>query len=287
MTAGPADEAGFVALTRKIAAERGFGCASYKDGCLRRRIAVRMRARQVTSFDAYRALLDADPAEYETLLDALTINVTKLYRDAAVWDLVAAQVIPALWAQDPPRLTVWSAGCSSGEEAYTLAALLHRHAERTGTLDRLARVRIVATDIDRASLEAARAGVFGEDRFTEMPAALRQRYFTATGTVPAPEGPSTAATYRAIPELRALIAVQRHDLLADPAPVQGAQLIACRNVVIYFDRPSQGPLMQRFRDALAPGGVLVLGQVETLLGEQRRLFEVVDAGQRIFRRAAA
>lgn len=285
MSAGPADEAGFVALTRKIAAERGFGCASYKDGCLRRRIAVRMRARQVTSYDAYRALLDADPAEYETLLDALTINVTKLYRDAAVWDFVAERVIPALWAQDPPRLTVWSAGCSSGEEAYTLAALLHRQAERTGTLERLPRVRIVATDIDRASLEAARAGVFGEDRFSEMPPALTQRYFSTV--VPRLEGSHATAGRAAAPELRALITVQRHDLLTEPVPVQEVQLIACRNVVIYFDRPSQGPLLQRFRDALAPGGYLVLGKVETLLGEPRRLFEVVDAGQRIFRRAAA
>ena len=272
MTPRPADEAAFEALTRKIAAARGFGCANYKDGCLRRRIAVRMRARGVASYAAYGALLDADPAEYDPLLDALTINVTALYRDAAVWETLAASVLPALWAQDPPHFTVWSAGCASGEEAYTVAALLHGHAERTRTLDRLARVRIVATDIDRASLEAARAGRFADDRFREMPAALRARCF--------PDGEALAA-------LRAMITVQRHDLLTDPAPVQGAQLICCRNVVIYFDRASQGPLMQRFRDALAPGGVLVLGKVETLLGETRRLFEVVDARQRIFRRAAA
>jgi chemotaxis methyl-accepting protein methylase len=275
MSTGPFDEAGFLALTRKIAEERGFGCANYKDGCLRRRIAVRMRACGVTTYADYRARLDRDPGEYDLLLDALTINVTKLYRDAGVWDAMAAQTIPELWALDQPRLTVWSAGCSSGEELYTLAALFHRHAERTGTLAKLRRLRIIGSDIDRASLEAARAGAYAAEAFQEMPDELRTRYF------------SREAPHRAAPELRALVEVERRDLLADAAPQQGLQLITCRNVVIYFDRPSQVPLMRKFREALAPGGVLVLGKVETLLGEARKLFDVVDARQRIFRRAAA
>lgn len=275
MMAGPADEAGFLALTRKIATERGFGCANYKDGCLRRRIAVRMRARGMATYTDYRALLDRDPAEYDQLLDALTINVTKLYRDADVWDAVAARVIPAIWALEQPTLTVWSAGCSSGEELYTLAALFHRHAERTATPAKLRRVRIIGSDIDRRSLDAARDGAYPETAFSEMPAELRTRYFSA------------AAPHRAVPELRALVDVERRDLLSDPAPATGLQLITCRNVVIYFDRPSQAPLLQKFREALAPGGFLVLGKVETLLGDSRRLFEVVDARQRIFRKAAA
>lgn len=275
MTTGPLDEAGFLALTRKIATERGFGCANYKDGCLRRRIAVRMRARSVTTFADYRALLDRDPTEYPLLLDALTINVTKLYRDAEVWDMVASTIIPALWVLKLPRLTVWSAGCSSGEELYTLAALFHRHAVRTRTEAKLARLRIIGSDIDRGSIEAARAGSYAAEAFKEMPTDLRQRYFSAV------------APHVAAPELRALITIERRDLLADPPPATGLQLITCRNVVIYFDRPSQMPLMEKFREALAPGGILVLGKVETLLGESRKLFDVLDARQRIFRKAAA
>ena len=275
MNTGPVDEVGFRALTAKIAAERGFGCANYKDGCLRRRIAVRMRARGAASFADYRALLDRDADEYELLLDALTINVTKLYRDAAVWEAVAQQVIPTLWALDLPRLTVWSAGCSSGEELYTLAALFHRHAERSGTLTRLRRVRILGSDIDRASLERARAGLYAPESFTEMPVELRRRYFSV-------DAPHSAAA-----ELRALVTVERRDLLREPAPVTDVQLITCRNVVIYFDRASQEPLMRKFHDALAPGGYLLLGKVETLMGPLRALYEVVDARERIFRRAAA
>jgi len=271
----PPDDAGFRALTEKIAAERGFGCANYKDGCLRRRIAVRMRARGTADFASYGALLDHDPAEYESLLDALTINVTKLYRDAEVWGVVARQVLPALWALDVPRLEMWSAGCASGEELYTLAALVHQHAERTATQHRLRRVRIRGSDIDRASLDAARRGSYPTVAFAEMPVELRTRYFSAT------------SPHLAAPELRALVEVERRDLLSEPAPGRGLHLIACRNVIIYFDRPSQEPLLRKFHEALAPGGFLVLGKVETLLGPVRGLFEAVDHRNRVFRRAEA
>ena len=268
------DEAGFRALIVKIERERGFGCANYKDGCLQRRIAVRMRARGAATYPEYGALLDREPAEYEHLIDALTINVTKLYRDAAAWDALRELVIPRLWDLALPRLTVWSAGCSSGEELYTLAAVFHAHAERTGTLARLRALRIVGSDIDRASLERARAATYPSEAFIEMPALLRARYFT-------PQSPHLAA-----PELRALVEVERRDLLQEPAPAGGIHLIACRNVVIYFERESQEPLIRKFHDALVPGGYLMLGKVETLLGPSRRLFESVDQRQRLFQRAA-
>jgi chemotaxis protein methyltransferase CheR len=274
MMAGPRDEEGFRSLTRKIERDRKFGCANYKDGCLQRRIAVRMRARGVVTYDEYAALLDREPTEYELLLDALTINVTKLYRDAEAWEALRKEVIPRLWDLALPRLSVWSAGCSSGEELYTLAMLFHAHAERTGTLARLRTVRIVGSDIDRASLDRARAGAYASEAFAEMPAPLRARYFTPI------------APHSAVPELRALVEVERRDLLQEAAPAGGFQLICCRNVVIYFGRESQEPLMRKFHEALAPGGFLMLGKVETLLGPSRSLFETVDQRQRIFRKAA-
>lgn len=274
MNAGAVDEPGFRALTQKIAAVRGFSCANYKDGCLRRRIAVRMRARGAADYAAYSLLLDRDPAEFDALIDTLTINVTKLYRDASVWDLVAETVVPALFALETPAVTVWSAGCSSGEELYTLASLFHAHAMRTLNEAKLKRVRIIGSDIDRASLESAKRGAYAAEAFSEMPAALKSRYFSAE------------APHAAVPEIKALVDVERRDLLSDPPPARGLQLITCRNVIIYFGRESQEPLMRKFHDALAPGGFLVLGKVETLLGPLRTLFEPVDARQRIFRRAA-
>ena len=267
------DEAAFRALLDQVARERGFACGHYKDGCLRRRVAVRMRARGSADFTAYAALLRQDPAEYDRLMDALTINVTRLYRDADVWTTFAEQVLPELWDAAGDGLTVWSAGCSSGEELYTLAALLHRHAEQTGTLARLRDTQIVGTDIDAASLRAAREARYAEAAFQEMPPALRDRYFSGVGT------------RVAAPELRALVRVERRDLLLDPAPPMTCDLITCRNLLIYLDREGQEGIFQRFHGALAPHGRLILGKVETMLGPARRLFTAVQPRQRIFRKA--
>jgi chemotaxis methyl-accepting protein methylase len=269
------DEEGFRALTEKIARDRGFPCANYKDGCLRRRVAVRMRASGATSYADYATVLDRDQAEYERLLDALTINVTRLFRDAPVWEAFGLSVLPPLWQTAPGgHFTAWSAGCASGEELYTLAAILHAHAERTGTTSRLARTLIIGSDIDRISLLAAERGSYPAEAFTETPPAMMARYF------------SKAPPHTAAPELKALVKVERRDLLGEPAPATGLQLISCRNMLIYIDRTSQEPLIRRFHDALAPGGCLILGKVETLLGPVRTLFETVDQRNRIFRRSA-
>jgi chemotaxis methyl-accepting protein methylase len=264
------DPAGFAALTDKISRERHFRCGSYKEKCLRRRIAVRMRARGVHSFRDYAHVLDADPREYDRLLDALTINVTKLFRNWETYDALARLVVPALWAL--PDVRVWSAGCSSGEEPYSLAALFHRHAASLGQEGRLARVRILGTDIDRESLAAAARGEYQEAAFADTPEAMRRRYFSAAL-------PASVA-----PELRALVDFERRDLLRESPPPGPHHLITCRNVIIYFDRATQEGLFQRFHAALAPGGFLVLGKVETLLGDARAQFAPVDGRERIFRK---
>src|SRR5690606_36777064 len=120
---------------------------------------------------AYADLVRRDPAEYERLMDTLAINVTRLYRDADVWDAVADHVLPAQWPLTPDGMSLWSAGCASGEELFTLAALLHRQAERPGTLARLRDTPVLGSDIHAASLRAARAGQFAEAAFKEMPSA--------------------------------------------------------------------------------------------------------------------
>ena len=271
--APPTDDAGFLALNEKISRERGFGCASYKEKCLRRRIAVRMRARGTHTYADYARLLDQDAAEYDRLLDALTINVTKLFRNWETYDAVSRLVVPPLWALDWPSIQVWSAGCSSGEEPYSIAALFARYAESVGETARLGRrVAVLGTDIDRASLVAARRAAYEEGAFADTPTEMRARYFS-------PGFPATV-----VPEVRELVSFERRDLLAEPPPPGGHHLVVCRNVVIYFDRPTQEALFERFHSALLPGGYLVLGKVETLLGRARSLFAPVDPRERIFRR---
>jgi len=265
-------DAAFTALTVKIAADRGFGCASYKDKCLRRRIAVRMRARGVHTYAEYARVLDSDHAEYDKLLDALTINVTKLFRNWETYTVLRERIVPALAALPDPAINVWSAGCSSGEEPYSLAALFHEHGERNGTsaiVER--RVRVLGSDIDARSLEAAERGAFEESDFSETPPELRRRYF------------APAAPFTVVPEVRRMVRFERRDLLAEAPPPGPLHLICCRNVLIYFDRETQERLFQKFRDALAPTGFLVLGKVETLLGAARTRFAAVDGRERIFR----
>ncbi|HEY7193900.1 MAG TPA: protein-glutamate O-methyltransferase CheR [Gemmatimonadales bacterium] len=254
-------ERAFEALTQKISRERGMSCGSYKDKCLRRRIAVRMRARGIHTYDDYAKLLDRDPHEYQELVDALTINVTKFYRNPETWDALRP-VLKDLWTERRRPLRIWSAGCASGEEPYTIAVLL-AEVQAQGTID--------ATDIDRLSLERTREAKYPDTAFTEMPAALRRRYFL--------DG-------QPVPEVRKLVNVIPHDLTRDAPPKPPYDLIVCRNVVIYFARSAQERLFQVFVDALRPAGVLLLGKVETLFGPARQRLKVVDPRERIYMKPA-
>jgi chemotaxis methyl-accepting protein methylase len=265
----PQDERAFLALTQKISRTRGVSCESYKDKCLRRRIAVRMRARGVHTYDDYSRLLDADAHEYELLLDALTINVTKFYRNAETWEALGGP-LAARWRARRGQLRIWSAGCASGEEPYTIAIMLAEVARVEGQDDWLGRARVDATDVDRLSLERTRLGQYPESAFTEMPVALRRRYLTA-------EPP-----HEPVPAIRAVVHPFAHDLMREPAPHPPYDLITCRNVVIYFERQAQERLFRSFADALIPGGVLLLGKVETLFGAARELLTLADPRERIY-----
>jgi chemotaxis protein methyltransferase CheR len=264
----------FDALTSKISRDRGFGCSSYKEKCLRRRIAVRMRARGVHTYRDYARLLDQDAGEYDRLLDALTINVTKLFRNWDVYSAIAEKVIPTLFRPAVPSVRVWSAGCSSGEEPYSLAVLMHSHAWATGCPGVLERTDILGTDIDRASLDRAATGTFESADFSDTPTEVRERYFD----------PSPPYTIDA--SVKRMVRFARHDLLNEKAPGTSSRfdLVTCRNVLIYFDRDTQERLFQLFYDAIVPGGYLILGKVETLLGVTRSRFSVVDGRERIFRK---
>jgi chemotaxis protein methyltransferase CheR len=268
-----ADEAEFRALIEKITRERGFQCASYKDKCLRRRIAVRIRARGASGCAEYAAILDSDQSEYERLMRSLTVNVTKFFRNWETYSAVSQKVIPALMDGRERDLRVWSAGCATGEEPYSIAILMHRHAAASKTPGRLGAVSIVGTDIDRTCLEHAERGLYQESALGDTPPDIREEYFRdASGFV------------TVLPETRKPVTFQYADLLRFRAPFESADLIVCRNVVIYFERAAQDALFAHFYETLAPGGFLVLGKVETLLGATRQVFAPVNARERIFRK---
>ena len=258
----------FAHLLRKIEHERAVPCLGYKDRCVRRRIGVRMRANAVHTFAEYEQLLDSNPAEWEKLLAALTINVTRFFRDTNAFTALESSAYPLLRDTFPGLLEVWSAGCSHGQEPYSLAMGL---ADTVG----LSRFRVEATDVDVESLAAARAGRYAATILEDVSAARRTRWVSAgdPGVIHA--------------ELRARVHVLRHDLLRDEVAPKRFHLIACRNVIIYFSRESQAILFDQLFDALVPGGILMLGKVETLLGPARDKFEPVNLRERLFRRPLA
>jgi chemotaxis protein methyltransferase CheR len=269
------EEAEFLEFIAGISRRLGLSLDGYKDRCLRRRIAVRMRACGVQSYTEYQELLDRQAPEYERLKDAITINVTRFYRNAETWNLVRQRVLPELFDGDGPEVRVWSAGCSSGEEPYTLAMLMAEYLEGRGKPERLDLVTVDATDIDRQCLARAHEGRYPREALADVPAGLALRYFEEHGS-----------ECRVIERLRRRVVVRSSDLCVDPAPSRQYQLIVCRNVVIYFGRAMQERVFLEFANALAPGGFLVLGKVESLVGQARDRLTLLDPRERIYRRAA-
>lgn len=257
----------------KITRERGFQCASYKDQCLRRRIAVRMRARRASACDQYSEILDSDPREYDQLMHTLTVNVTKFFRNWETYSALSRKVIPPLMDEAEDEIRVWSAGCATGEEPYSLAILMHRHAAASAAPRRFDSVSIVGTDIDSVCLDHAAHAVYQDTALADTPLDLREKYFR-----------DESGFVRLVPEAKQPVRFEYSDLLAFKAPVERAHLIVCRNVVIYFERAAQDALFAHFHETLEPGGFLVLGKVETLLGDMRSLFTPVNSRERIFRK---
>ncbi len=258
-------------LKEVIEKRSGFSCNAYKERCLRRRLAVRMRARAVHRYADYAALLERDAEELERFLATVTINVSKFFRNIEVWDALQREVVPALFELGDPEVRIWSAACASGEEPYSVAIALLEYAREHGLEAQLRRFRILATDIDRDVLAAARRAEYGDLALEEMPSELRARWFES--------GPK----HRLREEVKRLVRFEPLDLLNDPLPPR-QHLILCRNVTIYFEREYQVDLLHRMHAALEPGGFLVLGKVETLMGPLARSFVSIVNRERIFRK---
>ena len=265
------DEA-YEAIIAQLRARRQFDLESYKDRCIRRRIAKRMRASGAESLAGYLELLAGDNGEVDALLATLSIHVSQFFRNPDTFLVLERQVIPdlcrRLQAAGRRELRLWSAGCAGGEEPYSLALLI----------DELApaglQVSILATDVSEEVLADARDGLFEAARLQEVPPAVRVRYFSAEGE-----------RFRLAARVRERVRFVQHNLMnAEAYPP--ADLILCRNVLIYFTREEQGRILSRFAAALPEGGALVLGRAETLAGPERRLFKAEFPTERIYRRGA-
>jgi chemotaxis protein methyltransferase CheR len=263
------DAAELLVLKALIQKSVHFECAGYKEKCLRRRIAVRMRARGVHTYGDYAKLLQSDSSEYTRLVDTLTINVSKFFRNPEVWEIVRDRIVPDLYAMTAPIIQVWSAGAASGEEAYTMSMIVQDYAAANGVSPD--RFRILGTDIDRDSLAIAERAEYTTFAMGDIDAATLERWFHHDGV------------YRLRPEARRHVRFETLDLIREEFP-QGQHLIFCRNVIIYFERAVQEELFRKFYDSLVPGGYLVLGKVEALFGAASARFQTIGNRQRVFRK---
>ena len=239
----------------------GINLHNGKRELVKARLSKRLRALGLTDFQQYMKYVRGDANELIVMLDELSTNLTSFFREPGHFEHLARHVLfRAARRGDPkPRLRIWSAGCSSGEEPYSVAIAVLEALPDPPAWD----VRVLATDISTRMLEAARNGTYSVKRIESVPGGMRGRYLECVQARP-------QRMYRVKDSVRDLVTFARLNLMG-PWPMKGPfDAIFCRNVMIYFDKPTQQRLIDRFDDLLAPGGTLYLGHSESLTGVRHR-----------------
>ena len=255
-----------------LRAKTGHDFSQYKPNTINRRIERRMAVHQVEGVDSYVRYLQQTPVEVEALFRDLLIGVTNFFRDPDAFKLLEEQVIPKLFENKPAGsvIRVWVAGCSTGEEAYSIAILLQ---ERMDQLKGGCKVQVFATDIDSRAVAVARAGIYPAGIAGDITPKRLANFFKAE-----PDG----STYRIQKSIRDMLIFSAHDVNKDP-PFSKLDLVSCRNLLIYMGSELQKRLISLFHYALTPAGMLFLGTSETL-GDFAHLFTVLDRRAKLFQR---
>jgi chemotaxis protein methyltransferase CheR len=263
-------DADFAKISELLLLRRAFDLGSYKDRCIKRRIAGRVRARGCLDSAAYVELLRSDDDEMDALLAILTIHVSQFFRNPSTFRELEKNVLPELLERKrrngETELRIWSVGCSSGEEPYSIALLLQEQS--------LARVdvSILATDVSTQILTQARTGEYDAQRLAEVPTPVRKKYFEQFDGL----------RFRLDKKIREQVRFEHQNILADHDYPE-VDLILCRNVMIYFSREEQTKIMTRFARSLGPDGFLTLGRAETMTGAVRPLYQTECSAERIYR----
>jgi two-component system CheB/CheR fusion protein len=255
-----------------LRAQTGHDFSQYKQNTLVRRVERRMALHQIERMEAYLRYAQENPGELEALFRDLLIGVTNFFRDPEAFASLQTLVIPQLFAGKPAggSVRVWVCGCSTGEEAYSIAILLQEHLD---TLKQTFKVQVFATDIDKQAIDQARTGVFPASIAADVAPERLARFFTLD---------AEAGVYRVQKFIRDLLVFSEQDVIKDP-PFSKLDLISCRNLLIYLNADVQKKLIPLFHYALNPGGGLFLGTSETV-GEFVPLFATLDRKWKIYRR---
>ncbi|WP_404366014.1 CheR family methyltransferase [Corallococcus coralloides] len=256
------------AILEKIRQVRNFDFRNYKRATLQRRIERRMQATRCRSRAAYLALLERDPTEVSTLVSSMLIKLTTFFRDPDVWQALEQNLAEFVRQRPDAELRIWSAGCATGEEAYSLAILA---AEALGPGYPSADLKVFGTDVDEAAIATARRGVYTPEQLENVSPERLARFFVRTGN-----------SYTVRKEIRRAVVFGVNNLVSD-APVSRIDLILCRNVFIYLDSELQKRVLARFQFALRRNGLMVLGRSE-LIPFAARLFRPMDLARRIYRK---
>src|SRR5215510_2084422 len=252
---------------------RGFDFTAYKRSSLMRRIQKRQQTVGIDSYAQYQTYLEAHPEEFGLLFNTILINVTSFFRDQEAWAFLTSQIVPHILSsgRTDSAIRVWTPGCASGEEAYTLAMIL---AEGLGIDAFRRRVKIYASDVDEDALLQARHAAYTVAQMQDVPVELLARYFERVDD-----------RYLFHKDIRRSIIFGRHDLVQD-APISRVDLLVCRNTLMYFTRETQAKVLSRFHFALRNGGFLFMGRAELLL-THGDLFTPVELKWRVFSKTVA
>jgi len=244
-----------------------------KSDCIKRRIAMRMRITNNPDITEYCSLLQQSGPELDLLLKMLTIHVSQFFRNPSMFEKLKEEVFPDVFstAHNSGRKSVqiYSLGCAGGEEPYSMAILLKENF--SSNLQKF-EINIVAIDVDSHTLQSAELGEFIEDKLKNISDELRYKYFKQNGSI-----------FRLAPEISQMVSFLMTDITAN-LQLSAADLVLCRNTLIYFTRPAQEMILNHIADLLSVGGILVLGKSETMVGALRKRFEPICRIERIYRK---
>lgn len=239
-----------------IKKKTGIDLSLYKEAQMKRRLTSLREKRRHKDFTSYFQELIKSQEMFDEFLERMTINVSEFYRNPKRWEVLENKILPRL-LKNNKRLKIWSAACSTGEEPYTLAMIISKMAPNAG-------VTILATDLDRAILERAKAGIYTDRSMKDLPKEMLDKHFTNDGM-----------GFRVKDDIKKMVTFKQGNLLADQFDTN-FDLIVCRNVMIYFTEEAKHELYHKFSKALRPSGVLFVGSTEQIFNPSEYNFDTED-----------
>ena len=232
----------------------GIDLSAYKENQMKRRINTLIDKHKIGGYEGFVSRIKSDKELFEEFVNYLTINVSEFYRNPEQWKMMDKDFIPELIGKFGKNLKIWSAACSTGDEPYSLVMALSRHIP-------LNQIKIIATDLDKQVLAAAKTGIYNEKSLAGVPDDLRSKYFTKVGN-----------SFQISNEIKSRVEFREHNLLKDPF-IKDCHFIVCRNVLIYFTDEAKDEIFMKFGQSLVNGGIFFIGSTEQIMGHRKFGFE--------------